>query len=90
MVGGLWGVIPVFAVLAASCVATVVGFRQYDTIASRFLAATPQECWGSDLVGTIMALNVSEADKAELLGQIPRAYWASKELGGLPAPALPK
>jgi hypothetical protein len=47
------------------------------------IATTPAECWGTDLVGAIMCMKVSLAERSQWLASVPREHWRSKELEGV-------
>jgi hypothetical protein len=44
------------------------------------LATTPAECWGTDVIGTIMCMKVPLAERTRWLASIPRKHWRSDEL----------
>jgi hypothetical protein len=83
---GGWILLPTVILLAGFCVAVVGGFGWYPFLERRFLANNPEQCWGTDVIGAIMTLSTSQAQKARLLAAIPREFWQSEELAGTVAP----
>ncbi len=75
----------VYICLAIVTILLAIAFaaKSISVLEKRVITSNPLECWGTDVVGTIMSMRVSNSEKHRLLAAIPRDYWRTEELAAL-------